>query len=66
MGHDSESIHEVYVKPDAELLRRAAEVLPGDLRSTIYELRGMKWNNGGLCPRGYSCCMASALYYRLI
>lgn len=28
VGHDSESIHEVYVKPDAELLRRAAEVLP--------------------------------------
>ncbi|MBR3925586.1 MAG: tyrosine-type recombinase/integrase [Akkermansia sp.] len=28
VGHDSESIHEVYVKPDVELLRQAAEVLP--------------------------------------
>lgn len=28
VGHDSESIHEVYVRPDAVLLRRAAEGLP--------------------------------------
>ena len=46
--------------------RRADARSPGDLRSTIYELRGTNWKFGGLCPRGYSCCMASALYYRLI
>lgn len=28
VGHDSEAIHEVYVKPDAVLLRQAAETLP--------------------------------------
>lgn len=28
VGHDSESIHEVYVKPDAHLLRQAAASLP--------------------------------------
>jgi len=28
VGHDSESIHEVYVRPDAVLLRQAAEALP--------------------------------------